>query len=196
MLRYHDTKTLSSTSGACAYNVFLANGMFDPDQTGTGHQPRFFDQLLGSDAGGAPYGKYRVLSSTISVRFMNTNSSVNAIGYVGIRQRHSETSNLASVVPYDMGEIPNMKYKLINVSTGVGNWPIITMKSNITKILSIKDLRDNEDCAGTYLADPAEIVIFDVFYLPRDGTTTTSIAYDVSITYFVELFDQNITQVS
>ncbi len=40
---------------------FVCNGMFDPDLTGGGHQPFYYDQLSEF------YKRYRVISSTISV---------------------------------------------------------------------------------------------------------------------------------
>lgn len=43
------------------YHLFSCNGMYDPDITGTGHQPLGFDQLM------ALYNHYEVLGSKISV---------------------------------------------------------------------------------------------------------------------------------
>ena len=45
-LRYSTTFTLSPTGTTVAQRVFSANGMYDPDQTGIGHQPRGFDQIM------------------------------------------------------------------------------------------------------------------------------------------------------
>jgi len=45
-LRYSDYFQLTTTSGAVSTYVFAANGLYDPNITGTGHQPMGFDQLL------------------------------------------------------------------------------------------------------------------------------------------------------
>lgn len=45
-LRYSTTFQLVCTSGAVATYVFRANDLFDPDYTGTGHQPMGFDQMI------------------------------------------------------------------------------------------------------------------------------------------------------
>jgi len=45
-LRYNDTVAVSSTTGAVGTYVLRANDLYDPDFTGTGHQPLGFDQLM------------------------------------------------------------------------------------------------------------------------------------------------------
>ena len=46
-LRYSTTFTLTpSAANIVSQRVFSANGMYDPDVTGVGHQPRGFDQIM------------------------------------------------------------------------------------------------------------------------------------------------------
>ena len=45
-LRYADTYEGTGTSGARYQNVYRANGIFDPDATGTGHQPLYRDNWV------------------------------------------------------------------------------------------------------------------------------------------------------
>ena len=44
-LRYSDVITLTSTAGSLSKHVFRSNSLFDPDFTGVGHQPMYYDQL-------------------------------------------------------------------------------------------------------------------------------------------------------
>lgn len=47
VLRYHETFAINpGTGGSPSAYVFRANGCYDPNYTGTGHQPRGFDQLM------------------------------------------------------------------------------------------------------------------------------------------------------
>lgn len=50
---------------ASSLNVFQCGGMYDVDESGVGHQPRFFDEMC------TFYSKYRVLGSRITVKFIN-----------------------------------------------------------------------------------------------------------------------------
>lgn len=61
-LRYSSAVLLQPSTAAYNY-FFSANGMFDPDITGTGHQPLGFDQYM------SLYDHYKVLESKITVEF-------------------------------------------------------------------------------------------------------------------------------
>lgn len=56
------------TTGSGVY-VFSCNGLFDPDYTGTGTQPLYFDQLM------AIYNHYVVTSCSIDLEVMNDNTN-------------------------------------------------------------------------------------------------------------------------
>ena len=68
-LRYVDVITIDPGAAATASHVFRANSLFDPDATGTGHQPLMFDEYA------ELYGEYRVLSSKITITPMVDDSS-------------------------------------------------------------------------------------------------------------------------
>lgn len=77
-LKYVDTPTVTLSAGRGEY-LFSTNGMFDPDITGTGHQPLYFDQKM------AMYNHYTVISSTIRITLSdtsNTNRNLFAVLYV------------------------------------------------------------------------------------------------------------------
>ena len=44
-LKYVEAVVLQSVAGAVGRNVFSPQNMFDPNNTGTGHQPMFWDQF-------------------------------------------------------------------------------------------------------------------------------------------------------
>lgn len=58
---YGGVMTISPTSGL-AKQVFVCNGLYDPDYTGTGTQPLYYDQLT------SIYSHYEVLSSSIVIQ--------------------------------------------------------------------------------------------------------------------------------
>nr|QTE03563.1 MAG: putative capsid protein [Syrmaticus reevesii CRESS-DNA-virus sp.] len=60
ILRYFDTYILTSVSGGLSTQVMRMNGPRDPDQSGVGHQPMYWDRYA------AIYQSYRVLGSRIT----------------------------------------------------------------------------------------------------------------------------------
>lgn len=65
-VRYVEQIQLDPSAGLMAQNAFSANGLYDPNITGTGHQPLGFDQLM------ALYDHYEVISSKCTVTFSPT----------------------------------------------------------------------------------------------------------------------------
>lgn len=61
--KYVEDFTLNPGIGTAAVHVFSANGMFDPNITGTGHQPRGFDQCM------QLFDRYCVIASKCRVLF-------------------------------------------------------------------------------------------------------------------------------
>lgn len=68
-LRYSTNFQLASTAGAVTTWVFAANGLFDPDVTGTGHQPMGFDEMM------LYYNHYCVLTCGIQAIFKAASAS-------------------------------------------------------------------------------------------------------------------------
>lgn len=77
-LRYVDTYTLTSTTGSMATQIWRANSLFDPDETGVGHQPLYRDEYAGI------YNHYVVLGSKITAYVCNVSSgSALTVGLTG-----------------------------------------------------------------------------------------------------------------
>jgi len=67
-LKYVEEFTFTGT-GTTTNQVMRLNSLFDPNLTGTGHQPKYFDQLA------AVYGTYIVLSTDFKVKLSNANAN-------------------------------------------------------------------------------------------------------------------------
>lgn len=77
--RYCDVVSLpakSATVGGLSSYTFNMNSIYDPDFSGTGHQPMFRDEMT------ARYSKYTVLASYISVTFGQYNTNACRYGIV------------------------------------------------------------------------------------------------------------------
>lgn len=179
-LRYVTNVTLSSVAGSVGAYAFRANGLYDPDYTGSGHQPLMRDQLS------ALYNHYFVKYSKIQV-FWNTDATSNvAINTVcGIRLDDDGTAPSWTALL----ESTRTKWKLGN------NCPMYNDNVTLNKPLIMKyspksffgRRRGNDESLGALVgADPSEQAYFILFYSQIPSTaSTTSVYATVIIDYSV-----------
>lgn len=171
-LRYCDTFSLTSTSGALAYNTFRANGIYDPDLTSTGHQPMGHDQWV------ALFNHYVVLGSKITVKACTTTAEADVI-YTGVYLSDGGT------VPYSsVSEIKeNKKGSVTMYAPQSGKNVYSTSKYSAKNFFNVKDVKDNQDRLGALVnADPGEAACFQVWI---QAIGTGSLEYMVTIDYIV-----------
>jgi len=142
--RYFDQVTLSPGAGTNAINVYSANGLFDPNITGVGNQPRGFDQIM------PLYDHYSVIYARCTVKFYSTSPVV--VG-IAVRDRATTVSNLD-----DYMEGRNIHSTMVTDS----NWRTVTFSLNLSKFLGRKVLQE-DDCRGSVSANPAEQAYFHIF---------------------------------
>lgn len=68
-MRYAQKVRLTSTATATQVYIFSANGAYDPDISGTGHQPRGFDQYM------TMYDHCQVIGSKMRISFQSASNS-------------------------------------------------------------------------------------------------------------------------
>lgn len=175
-VRYFSSRvTLTLPAGGLTTtHIFSANGLYDPDITGIGHQAIGFDQMM------LLYDHYTVVGSKIVVDFRNDDTA-NPCN-VGIRVADSTT---AITDPQEWVENGYNNFKLLNIAP---EWPTVTRLSEAVDIagyLGRKDALADSQLKGSSAANPLEQVYFhcSAFTLgPVDGSTVTiqaTIEFDV-----------------
>lgn len=165
-LTYHDTFNLDvGAAGVPAHYIFSANGMYDPNITGVGHQPRGFDQLM------TFFDHYTVLWSKISVTAVNADNTNG--NFVVISVRDSSTT-IAS--PDDIMEYPCVYTSLSAEGSGINN-KTISHSVNVSKWLGRPSLMSEDDLRGTTSANPVEQLYFHISSLPAPAGTDTQVVY-------------------
>jgi len=88
--RYVQECPLNANSSTAAGYTFALNGLYDPDISGSGHQPMGFDQFT------ALYQNYKVLGAKVTAKFTIDAQSTSTGQFVGIQfhenQAYSPTS--------------------------------------------------------------------------------------------------------
>jgi len=169
--RYVENLTISAVAGAGQQNyLFKCNGMYDPNETGTGHQPIYFDQLT------TLYDHYCVIGSKITVRF--TQAGLNNPA-THLMLRVDDDTNVPTNTQETM-EQNGAKFKLL--PAGSPYTVTLTNKWSAKKYFGGAVLANNE-LQGSATSDPTEKSYFQIAVRPMDGASAIDVHMQVTIEY-------------
>lgn len=183
LIYYDQGFTLNPSAGTPAVQVFAANGVWDVDLTGVGHQPAGFDQWM------LLYKKYTVLQSSIKVSV--TNSSANILNF-GI----AVTSQSATVLD-DRRYVENGYAKYMQLEPSSYNSHVITHKCDIGQFNQEKELMDDDTFSGNSTANPTTGTFYHVWARAQDPTTDpTAIQFTAEIQFEVIFREPRLNDIS
>ncbi len=189
--KYVDRVTIDAGgSGAIGLYQFSCNGMYDPDITGTGHQPLGFDQWMGTSASTGFFNHYTVVSSIIRVTAFSqaadgTGQSVVALGI----------SDDTTVSTDFNAMLENPTYTRATLgSIGSGHDVVhLTKRFDAAKILGLprESLYARDDLRGAYSSNPSEQSYFSLITTSNNVTVNpANVAFLVEITYHAHLSER------
>lgn len=189
-LTYTDNRQLSQgAAGTVANYQYCINDIFDPNFTGAGGQPKYYDTLLGATGGYAPYRLFKVHAAKIKATFYAyTGSTVSDVmAYVGV-----QSSSSTSEAPQDMEDILTQEYISHRAQGQSQNSHPISI-SKFCKVKRLFGFRDIDDVnfQGSNSASPSTRALFNVGFLSVDSTAVGIMNVVVQIKYFVELTGLN-----
>lgn len=170
-LRYADTVTLSSTSGAVASYVFSCNGLYDPDISGTGHQPAGFDQMMLS------YEHYTVLRARMTATFHNNTASVNPTAALGLNASSTPITTVTQII--EDGLVTTVR---MNGNGVYGCVQTLQRSIDIGRFGGVPKLLDDSNYRGSVAGNPTEQSYF-MLQLWNTELSTSSSAVDIEIEY-------------
>jgi len=173
-LLYSDSRLISpSATNSTAY-VYSANGLYDPDITGAGHQPMSFDQLI------AMYEHYTVQSGKITVDFVN--ETVGESGFVGIGLFPDSSVETGYTKLLENGML---RYSYIAKATGDSKSHCqLTIPFNIAKINGRQESIVGDDLyRGDAASNPTEQTYIHVFAYNNATVNTINVRCNVLIEF-------------
>lgn len=181
-LRYSDTGyQINGAAGVAEVFAFRGNGPQDPQASAGGHQPMGYDQLT------LLYGRYRVHSSKMNIKFLNNGSS-NITSQAVVWVYPSNVTTYNSAVSANI-EQPYCRWR----ATGnISNTDTITLTHNIStaKFLGYEDISQADELSAAQNATPA----LQWYWMFGGGSADNTNAIDVyavpTIEYTVEFYDR------
>lgn len=195
-LHYNTFETFNTAAAAAGAYVMSQNSCYDPDVTGTGHQPRGFDQLA------ALYNRYVVHKSRCTVAFGNEQSASFPGQSVGTTQAGYSQHIQCSVYPtdrptaVDTTEPYETRYaKIKTIATAEAGTKIVSNSIKTKKLAGIKVLDDTYQGATgggiTSGTDPARQYYWIIYAIANDRATEINAEVNIRMTYWVEFFEPN-----
>lgn len=182
----YDITVNPTLGGVVAEYVFSANGLFDPNITGTGHQPLGFDQLM------TFYSHYTVIASKIIVRFNNADTNNNQL--VGVYCHPDATALTDPRVIIENG------YGVYTVLSkeGVGDSSQATMSDqvSIAKFMGRPNILSEDDLRGSAVANPADQCFWHVWAGPNSTADSTVVGLVVRLEYVTIFTEPQIVSLS
>jgi hypothetical protein len=178
-LRYVQFFTVAGTSGVLGKNTFRGNSVFDPDQSGTGAQPVWFDDYA------LFYNRYRVVGSRCSVLAQGTTNNSLPVLF-GLCPQHATAALTAEGYlsqPYGMSAVASP-----------GTTPAqLSLYISTAKVLGYPGggVMGSDALSALVSTNPAHVWYWHVWSQPMDQATTLAGTMYVTIDYDVLFFDKN-----
>lgn len=169
------------TLGVVGCYQFRLNSIFDPDLTGTGHQPYYRDQLVAMG-----YEYYAVYACTVTLRASVNAVSPNATLLLGIRANSDSSSDAGS----DMSALEEKNLTSMAVVT-------LAKPVNMQRKFFIADIAglpreaslQQYNLIAGYGANPVQPICLNINVQDADHATTTSaLNVEVRLDYHVRMF--------
>ncbi len=171
-LAYYGIGTINAASGVTGTAGYRLNGMFDPDYSGAGIQPTYYDQMS------ALYSKYRVYRASVVVELSNETEETTSV-FV--------TPSIANASLTSLAAMCTQRYAVtVTLGPKSGGFGIkrITRTFDIAKVWGVdqRTLHSEDDFAALTSGNPNNVV-----YLWLGGrtlgSTATIIRYTVKIIF-------------
>lgn len=160
--------------GTPSTHVFSANGIYDPDITGVGHQVLGFDQVM------PMYDHYTVIGSRIKVIAANTTAQDNIYFIVSLSDSAIPSTDVTNTL-----ENGHSRYKVLSVDQGDHGVETITMNFSPKRFFNTSVL-DNRSLKGSITNNPSEQAYYHIMCAPLDGTTDAGVVrLSVEIEYII-----------
>jgi len=170
VLKYNQSYNTSG-SVSPASQVFRANSLFDPDLTGTGHQPNSFDQIA------AIYGTYCVTASRATVQIVNQQSATG----LKVAAVYSD-QNVGSYTVENLCELKYAKSVTVSETTSGPNVVNINFPTmSMSTLQGQRDLRDDPNNYTLVTTNPVDPTFFIIRVTSTDAVTTSAMGVNVTL---------------
>jgi len=168
-LKYTDQYSFSGAAPAA--QVWRVNSLFDPDLTGTGHQPRYFDQLS------AVYGQYCVKRFAVKLTCINTGAKGMFVTALYC------DSNIGTFSQPQLAEQRYSVTKVLDVPTGVSRAVLSLPWVSVMQIQGQEELESDPNNYQGVGQNPTDVVYCIFKALSDDAVTASTLEIQADVEF-------------
>ncbi len=172
-----------SNSATKTVYQYCGNDLFDPNFTGTGGQPSYFDQLS------LLYNRYRVYASAIKLVWDSSTVAQTTYADVAVVP---VAATAASLSVADVMALPRAKIDTLNSV----NRTIQTHAATTAEVLGAKDVEGADRLQALVTSSPSERWLWALACRTYDDTTAVTLNVTVRISYYCEFYDRVVQSLS
>jgi len=184
-LRYYTVASVSSGASAAGAYVFSANGIFDPDVSGTGGQPMGFDQMM------LFFNHYTVIRSRIRVVAQSNSSTLRVTAALSVSGSSTVTTSIEQLM-----ENGNLTFQVLEYAGAMGGACTLSRSVNAAKFQSVDDVMDDPNMRGDSASNPAEQAYYHISVWNSASATTVTLDCQVYLEYDVVFHEPRKASVS
>lgn len=148
-----------TTAGGFSYIVYRANDCYDPNLTGVGGQPTYFDQLI------TLYRRFCVVGCKCVVEAYNGDAVPTDIGVYGLPDSTAQASGWSNAL---LGH-PNFVTKRMTPTGTSGDRCMVTITRTTARMLGCKDVMDDTEYKGHAGGSPGRPWYWHVLWQNTDA---------------------------
>ena len=172
VLNYYSTGTITSGASTANAYVFSANGLFDPDVTGTGGQPMSFDQAM------TFFNHYTVHNARIRVTFMSNSTTLRVSVGLFVSGSSTVTTSIEQLLENGDGA-----FQVLEFAGAYGSAATFQRKLSTARFQSVTDVMDDPNMRGDSASNPTEQAYFHLVVYNSASATVVSTDFQAVIEY-------------
>jgi hypothetical protein len=178
----HQLATAASTGYYGTEQRYNLNALYDPDYTGSGHQPYGFDQIM------ATYNKYRV--NRVSYRLSFTTPGAAADMLCAASVAPGTSGSIAAAAPSTPLEWPNCTHG--HLSSAGQRLCVLTGTIDLHTLVGVTKQRyDSDDTfVGSVSANPTQLALLSFAVASYSGSASQGVSVLVELEYESVIFDR------
>jgi len=161
ILKYSQQNTYGGASPTPTAQIFALNSAYDPDSSGAGHQPSFYDTFS------AVYGRYFVKAFKLEVEIINLNAGIGIFAVANYADQNISGNTVEQIV-----EAKYSKWTTLSVNTGNKAVAKISLPWMSTmKLMGQPGTEADDNMYAQYNASPSDVAWGAIKMAAVDGVT-------------------------